>query len=133
MNPKNTDITPGIGHRNDKTQASSAAGGYPAAVNYSSMRATLYMVFAQSGMTAPMIPNGGTAALESFLATDQVARTLRTAPPAVRAKVKYLMTVGRRDLDRIRVDGQCLLAGPIRTQDPAFHAYVFSSPLSPPA
>jgi hypothetical protein len=72
-----------------------------------------------------MVPNGGGPALEAFLRSAQVAAALRDAPPDIREKVEFLLLVAKRDLDRIRAEGARLLAGPLQTADPAFHAYVF--------
>ena len=76
-------------------------------------------------VSRPMVPNGGGPALEAFLRSAQVAAALRDAPPDIREKVEFLLLVAKRDLDRIRAEGARLLAGPLQTADPAFHAYVF--------
>lgn len=70
-------------------------------------------------LSKPMTPNGGSRALAHFLGAENVAGSLRSAPPDIRAKVDFLLRVGERDLDRIRALGARLLAGPIHETDPA--------------
>ena len=75
-------------------------------------------------LSKPMISTGGAQVLASFIGSEPVARALRGAPPVVREKVDFLLLVGARDRDRIRMQGARLLAGPIHQTDPAFGAYV---------
>jgi hypothetical protein len=76
-------------------------------------------------LSKPMVPNGGTPALERYLHTEPVARALGSAPQDIRDKVDFLLRVGSRDLDGIRREGARLLAGSMQQLDPSFHAYVF--------
>jgi hypothetical protein len=75
-------------------------------------------------VSKPLINNGGAPVLEKLIASDNVARGLRSAPPAIREKVDFLLLVGRRDRDRIRAQGARLLGTPLAQTDPAFHGYV---------
>ena len=71
-----------------------------------------------------MIPNGRAATLEKFVRSSGTAAALRGAPDAIRDKVEFLLLVGRRDVDRIRVEGARLLEATAGDADSGFNTYV---------
>ena len=81
-------------------------------------------------ISKPMLPNGAAPALEGFIRSKPVADALRRAPETIRARVEFLSLAGKRDFGRIRQNGPALLAGPLVTEDPAFHAYVLVSTIT---